>query len=33
MHPNDYKKIYFFFIQDKNEWKEHEFWRQNNQKK
>ena len=27
------KKITFFFIQYKNEWKEREFWRQKNQNK
>ena len=34
VHPNNYKKfLIFFFIKYKNEWKEHKFQRQNNQKK
>ena len=28
IHPNNYKKKYFFFIKYKNEWRERKFWRQ-----
>ena len=34
VYPNYYKKkfLLFFFTEYKNEWKEHKFWRQKNQK-
>ena len=30
--PHTPKKIYFFFVKYKNDWKEREFWRQKNKK-
>ena len=33
-HPIYYRNVfYIFFIQYKNEWKEHKFWRQKNQQR